>query len=236
MNIAIIVAGGKGTRMGIKDKPKQFLDIYEKPIIIHTLEVFDKHQEIDYICIVGLEEWHDDIKTWIKEFQIKKVKWIVKEGNTRQKSVFNGLNALKYETNPEDIVLIHDAARPLINNRIISENIKAAKEYGCVCTVLPSTDTIIKSIDNKTIDSIPLRNELYLAQTPQSFKYSIIWNAHNNADEEILKTATDDCKLVLAYGNDIHLVNGDKFNFKITTVEDILFLKSIIELRELEIK
>lgn len=234
MNIGVILAGGKGTRMGIVDQPKQFIEIYGKPILIHTLEMFDVHEDIDAICIVGLKEWHDIIKIWVRKYEINKVRWVVDGGETRQGSVFNGLKAIRESVQPDDIVVIHDAARPLLNHRIISENIAAARKYGCVDTVIPATDTIIKSLDQQTIESIPVRSELFMGQTPQSFRYSIIWDAHSNAGEEILKTVTDDCKLVLEFGNQVHLVNGDKLNFKITTMEDILLLKSIVKMSKLE--
>ncbi|HBW13330.1 MAG TPA: 2-C-methyl-D-erythritol 4-phosphate cytidylyltransferase [Proteiniclasticum sp.] len=234
MNIAIILAGGKGTRMGIVDQPKQFIDIYGKPIMVHTLEMFDVHENIDAICIVGLKEWHEDIKIWVRKFEINKVRWIVEGGQSRQESVLNGLSAIKDDVDDNDIVVIHDAARPLVNHRIISDNINTAIKYGCVDTVIPSADTIINSNDGKRINSIPSRNELYLGQTPQSFQYSIIWNAHLHASDEVRKSATDDCKLVLNYGKEVHLVQGDKMNFKITTMEDILLLKSIVKMSKLE--
>lgn len=234
MNIAIILAGGKGTRMGIVDLPKQFIDIYGKPIMVHTLEMFDIHEQIDAICIVGLKEWHEDIKIWVRKFEINKVKWIVEGGDTRQESVLKGLKEIQNDISEEDVVVIHDAARPLISHRIITDNIEAAKKYGAVDTVIPSADTIIQSNDNKTITSIPVRKELYLGQTPQSFKFSTIWEAHNNADVETLKDATDDCRLVLSYGENVHLVEGDKLNFKITTMEDLLLLKSIVKMSKLE--
>lgn len=234
MNIAIILAGGKGTRMGMVDQPKQFIDIYGKPIVVHTLEAFDIHENIDAIAVVCLKEWHDDIRIWTRKYELNKVKWIVEGGETRQESVFNGLKAIASEITSEDIVVIHDAARPLISHRIITDNIEAATKHGAVDTVIPASDTIIQSKDNETIASIPIRSELYLGQTPQSFKYSIIWEAHKNANEETLQYATDDCRLVLSYGKDVHLVNGDKLNFKITTMEDLLLLKSIVKMSKLE--
>lgn len=234
MNIALILAGGKGTRMGMVDQPKQFIDIYGKPIVIHTMEAFDVHEDIDAIAIVCLKEWHDDIRIWTRKYELNKVKWIVEGGETRQQSVFNGLKAIEDDISPDDIVVIHDAARPLISHRIISDNIEEAKRFGAVDTVIPSADTIIQSKDDNIISSIPVRKELYLGQTPQSFKYSIIWEAHKNASEETLKIATDDCRLVLSYGMDVHLVNGDKLNFKITTMEDLLLLKSIVKMSKLE--
>ncbi|MBZ9609368.1 2-C-methyl-D-erythritol 4-phosphate cytidylyltransferase [Clostridium estertheticum] len=234
MNIAIILAGGKGTRMGIVDQPKQFIDIYGKPIVVHTIEAFDIHEQIDAIAVVCLKEWHEDIKIWTRKFELNKVKWIVDGGETRQESVLAGLKAIEEDVTSDDIVVIHDAARPLISHRIIGDNIEGAKEYGAVDTVIPATDTIIQSSDDSTISSIPVRKELYLGQTPQSFKYSTIMDAHKSAAKSKLQDSTDDCRVVLNYGEKVHLVNGDKLNFKITTMEDLLLLKSIIKMSKLE--
>ncbi|WP_298839004.1 2-C-methyl-D-erythritol 4-phosphate cytidylyltransferase [Clostridium sp.] len=234
MNIAIILAGGKGTRMGIVDQPKQFIDIYGKPIVVHTIEAFDIHEQIDAIAIVCLKEWHEDIKIWTRKFELNKVKWIVDGGETRQESVLNGLKAIEEDVNPDDIVVIHDSARPLISHRIIVNNIEGAKKYGAVDTVIKASDTIIKSLDDNTIDSIPVRKELYIGQTPQSFVYSTIYDAHKIAATSDLQDSTDDCRLVLNSGKKVHLVDGDKLNFKITTMEDLLLLKSIIKMSKLE--
>ncbi|MGV8980477.1 2-C-methyl-D-erythritol 4-phosphate cytidylyltransferase [Clostridium sp.] len=234
MNIAIILAGGKGTRMGIVDQPKQFIDIYGKPIVVHTIEAFDIHEQIDAIAVVCLKEWHEDIKIWTRKYELNKIKWIVDGGETRQESVLNGLKAIEEDISSDDIVVIHDAARPLISHRIIIDNIEGARKYGAVDTVIPASDTIIQSIDNDTISSIPVRKELYLGQTPQSFIYSTIYDAHKKAAKSELQDSTDDCRLVLNYGKKVHLVNGDKLNFKITTMEDLLLLKSIIKMSKLE--
>ena len=189
MNIGIILAGGSGTRMG-SDIPKQFIDIYGKPMIIHTIESFDVNSEIDRIIVVCKDD---------------------------------------------DIVVIHDAARPLISQRIINENIVAAKKFGAVDTVIPSADTIVKSIDEITINEVPKRSELYLGQTPQSFTYKLIMDSHKKSIEDKTSNATDDCQLVLALNKDVHLVKGDKLNFKVTTFEDLLLLKSVIKISKVEV-
>jgi len=234
MNIAIILAGGKGSRMGMVDQPKQFIDIYGKPIVVHTIEAFDIHEQIDAIAVVCLKEWHEDIKIWTRKYELNKIKWIVDGGETRQESVLNGLKAIEEDVNPEDIVVIHDAARPLISHKIIVNNIEGAKKYGAVDTVIKASDTIIQSIDDNTISSIPVRKELYIGQTPQSFVYSTIYDAHKSAASSQIQDSTDDCRLVLNSGKKVHLVDGDKLNFKITTMEDLLLLKSIIKMSKLE--
>ncbi|MFX0548412.1 2-C-methyl-D-erythritol 4-phosphate cytidylyltransferase [Hathewaya histolytica] len=235
MNIAIILAGGSGTRMG-SDIPKQFIDIYGKPLIIHTIEAFDINPNIDYIAVICKKEFNEDLTIWMRKYGISKVKWIVDGGNTRQDSVYNGINHLSGFCSDEDILVIHDAARPLISQRIINENIQGAKINKAVDTVIPTTDTIIRSIDGSVIEEVPVRRELYLGQTPQSFEYGLIKKAHEEAKKENNLNATDDCQLVLKIGNKVSLVKGDKLNFKVTTFEDLLILKSVIKLGKLEVK
>lgn len=235
MNIAIILAGGSGTRMG-SDIPKQFIDIYGKPLIIHTIEAFDINPNIDYIAVICKNEFKEDLTIWIRKYGISKVKWIVDGGNTRQESVYNGINQLSDFCSNQDIVVIHDAARPLISQRIINENIESAKINKAVDTVIPTTDTIIRSIDGSVIEEVPVRRELYLGQTPQSFEYALIKKAHEEAKKENNLNATDDCQLVLKIGNKVSLVKGDKLNFKVTTFEDLLILKSVIKLGKLEVR
>lgn len=231
MNIALILAGGQGLRMGV-NKPKQFIDLFDKPIIIYTLEAFDNHPEIDYMAIVCLQEWQDELKILIKDYNIKKVKWIIDAGESRRQSSYNGIMTIHTDCNDNDIVLIHDAARPFVTSRIISENIKIAGEYGACNTVIPTQDTIVKSLDGIMMDSIPPRNELYLVQTPQSFVLKNITYAHkyyiSNKDDK-LPEVTDDCGLLLFCGLAVKFAEGDKFNLKVTSNEDLFICKAIIE-------
>lgn len=231
MNIAIVLAGGSGSRMGMVDRPKQFIDIYGKPVIIHTLEAFEINEKIDAICVVCVKAWQDDLSVWLKEYDIRKVRWIADAGSSRQESSLNALNAIQSDCKGDDYVIIHDAARPLVSQKIINENIAKVKEYGACDTVIPAHDTIIKSLDEKTLDSIPLRKELYLGQTPQSFRYSIVRKAYDDyfaLPESERPVMTDDCGLVLSAGVEIGMAMGDKLNMKITTMEDLLLVKSIV--------
>lgn len=234
MNIAIILAGGSGTRMG-SDIPKQFIEVYAKPLIIHTLESFDINSEIDYIAVVCKKDWQEELKMWTRKFGINKLRWIIDGGRTRQESVYNALNYIKDECKEDDIVVIHDSARPLISQRIISDNIIGAKEFGAVDTVIPTPDTIVNSKDDKTINNVPLRKELYLGQTPQSFKYKLICKAHEIAIGNNKNDATDDCQLILDLNEKVYFVKGDRLNFKITTFEDLMLLKAVIKLGKLEV-
>lgn len=232
MNIAVILAGGIGSRMGDINKPKQYLDVYGKPLIVYTLEAFNSNKHVDYIAVVCKEQWKHDILTWVKEYKLQKAKWFFEGGDTRQESSYGALKSLKEYCSDDDIVLIHDAARPLISQRIISESIEAAEKYGAVNTVIPASDSIIRSLDGNTISEVPVRSEMYLVQTPQSFKYSVIFNAFNKAIDDNYCNSTDDCQLVFRLGKPVHLVKGDKKNLKVTTLEDIDILKAYIKMEE----
>ena len=231
MNIALILAAGSGTRMGNTNKPKQFLSIYNKPLIVHTIEAFEMHDDIDMILIVTNDTYIDDVKIWCKQYDLTKVQYIVAGGSSRQESVYNGLKKLeKIGINDEDIILIHDAARPLISQTIITDNIEACKKYQAVDTVIPSSDTIIRSVDKETICEIQKRSEQYQGQTPQSFTIKVINDAHEYAKSINNTETTDDCRLVLNMGKDVHLVNGSKLNFKITTFDDLMMLKALLKI------
>ncbi|NLY90578.1 MAG: 2-C-methyl-D-erythritol 4-phosphate cytidylyltransferase [Firmicutes bacterium] len=234
MNVAVILAGGTGSRMGIVDKPKQFIDVYGKPIIVHTLEVFDNHPEIDAIAVVCLSEWMDDLRILLRKYEINKVRWLIEGGETRQLSVYNAVKTLSPECTDDDIIVVHDSVRPLVTHKIISNNIACAKQFGAVDTVVPSADTIVKSVDGEKIKEVPARRELYLGQTPQSFRLSLLRDAHQKAMAEKNLNSTDDCQLVLDLGAEVHLVQGEKLNFKITSFEDLLLLKAVIKLGKTE--
>ena len=231
MNIALILAAGSGTRMGNTNKPKQFLSIYNKPLIVHTIEAFEMHDDIDMILIVTNDTYIDDVKIWCKQYDLTKVQYIVAGGSSRQESVYNGLKKLeKIGTKDDDIILIHDAARPLISQTIITDNIESCKKYHAVDTVIPSSDTIIRSIDKETICEIQKRSEQYQGQTPQSFTFKVINDAHEYAKSINNTETTDDCRLVLNMGKEVHLVNGSKLNFKITTFDDLMMLKALLKI------
>lgn len=235
MKVALILAAGSGSRMGNADKPKQFLPIYGKPLMIHTIEAFEVHDEVDAIVIVTNESYVDQVKVWCKQYDLGKVKAVVSGGDSRQVSVYNGLKAVKAIAQDDDIILIHDAARPLISQKIITDNIKACEQYGAVDTVIKASDTIINSKDEKIIHDIPNRSELYQGQTPQTFKLSIILEAHEKAKSGLIPFVTDDAKLVLSLGKDVHLVEGSKQNFKITTFDDLMMLKALLKIGKTEV-
>ena len=236
MNIALILAAGTGSRMGNADKPKQFLPIYGKPLMIHTIEAFEMHDDIEKIVVVTSEGYEDQVKVWCKQYDLGKVKAVVHGSDSRQGSVYNGLQALReLGVKDDDIIVIHDAARPLISQNIITNNIEACKKYDAVDTVIKATDTIVASSDNERITNIPNRSELYQGQTPQTFKFALICEAHEKAKSGQIPNVTDDTKLVISMGKDVHLVEGSKQNFKITTFDDLMMLKALLKIGKTEV-
>ena len=236
MNVALILAAGSGSRMGNADKPKQFLPIYGKPLMIHTIEAFEMHDDIEKIVVVTSEGYEDQVKVWCKQYDLGKVKAVVHGSDSRQGSVYNGLQALKeLGVKDDDIIVIHDAARPLISQNIITSSIEACKKYDAVDTVIKATDTIVASSDNERITNIPNRSELYQGQTPQTFKFALISEAHEKAKAGQIPNVTDDTKLVISMGKDVHLVEGSKQNFKITTFDDLMMLKALLKIGKTEV-
>ena len=233
MNIALIVAAGTGSRMSGADKPKQFLLVNNKPLMIYTIEAFQMHEGIDAIVVVTGEGYEDQVKDWCKEYSLDKVQAVVLGGNSRQGSVYNGLQAIKkMGIKSDDIILIQDAARPLVSKDIISKNIEACSEFDAVDTVIKANDTIISSISGETINDIPNRSELYQSQTPQTFKFGLIYEAHENAKAGKIPNVTDDAKLVISMGKEVRLVEGNKQNFKVTTPDDLLMFEALLNINK----
>lgn len=217
-NIVIIVCSGKGKRMNM-DMPKQFIHIKEKPIVSYTIDKFEQCKNIDEIIIVTNEEYIDFFKNdIIKRYDYKKINKVVSGGNERTDSVYNGLKCIDEK---DCIVLIHDGVRPFIEEKYISDIIEKTKKYGACVLGVKAKDTIKICEDNKII-STPDREKIWLAQTPQAFRYYIIKKAY----DEAMKTnfiATDDASLVENIGLDVFMVEGSYKNIKITTQEDLRF-------------
>lgn len=234
MNIAVIFAGGVGKRMHSKECPKQFLKIYNKPIIIHTLEYFEKHPLIDAIVISCVEEWMPYLEELIYKYRIEKVKKVVVGGETGQLSIYNGLKAAEDVANGEKaIVLIHDGVRPLINAKLITDNIESVKKNGSAITTAVVKETIlVVNEGTATINYVPSRKNSRVARAPQSFWLNDILNAHEKALSEGEKDYIDSCTMMQEYGYDLFLVDGPGENIKITTPEDFYIMRAILEAKE----
>ena len=233
MNIALIFAGGIGKRMNSNGIPKQFLKLYGKEIIIYTLEIFEKNREIDSIVISCLEEKINDLKELIKKYNLKKIKSIVPGGRTGQESIYNGLCEIEKYYSEEDIVLIHDGVRPLIEQNTIKDNILSVKKNGNAITTIPAIETIIKVEQEKhKIKDILDRNECCLARAPQSFYLKDILTSHRKAIKENMNDFIDSASMMVYYGHKLNIVNGPIENIKITTPSDYYIFKAIQDMKE----
>lgn len=231
MITALIFAGGTGQRMNTRSKPKQFLELHGKPIIIYTLEHFEYHDEIDNIVIVCLDEWINELQGFLKRYGITKVSNIVPGGLTGHDSIYNGLLTMRAFTKTEDIVLIHDGVRPLISCELISANIKAVKEYGTAITVEPARESIIQSIDGMNVSEVPNRNQMFIAKAPQSFYFGQILNTYEKAQADNIKTI-DSAHLLSLYNCTMHMVLSTSNNMKITDPADYYMFRAIYEATE----
>ncbi len=233
MNTALIFAGGTGKRMGTAGRPKQFLELHGKPIIIHTLEHFDRHPQIDAIAVVCIEAWIPYLRDQLERWRIRKVRWVVPGGETSQDSTRIGLNAIAAECDPEStIVLIHDGVRPLITGELISQNIAAVREFGNAITAAPAIETIITVDDQEAVTELIDRKTCRLARAPQSFRLADILEMHRRSLADGYDEMIDSASLMIHYGVRLHLVEGPAENIKITTPSDFYIFKAIAEARE----
>ena len=219
--IAIIFAGGVGSRMGAKI-PKQFLEYQKKPIIIHTIEAFENHPDITKIYIACKKELINELKGMIKKFGINKVKGIVPGGETGQDSIYNGLRAAAKENDGDSIVLIHDGVRPNITSDLITRDIESVLKYGTAITCTRSIETPIISLNGQTVTEMKPREVSFTAKAPQCFYLKDILEGHkitrktNPKYEGII----DSCTLMHKLGKEVHIVEGNRDNIKVTTPED----------------
>ncbi len=233
MNIAVIFAGGVGSRMHTKERPKQFLEMYEKPIIIHTLEHFQNHPMIDSIVVVCVEGWMDYLQQLLDKFHITKVRSIVPGGTTGQLSICNGLTAAKTLAGEEQaIVLIHDGVRPLIDEKLITDNIRSVQAHGSAITTAVVKETVLVVKEDGSIDYVPSRKHSRIAKAPQSFYLSDILAAHERALAEGECNFIDSCTMMQHFGQQLYLVDGPDDNIKITTPQDFYTMRAILEAKE----
>ncbi len=232
MNIALITAGGAGFRMSSRNRPKQFLELHGKPIIIYTLELFEFHPEIDAIVIPCLPDWQEYLIHQLERFYIKKVAAVVPGGANRWESTKNGLDEI-YNRYPEDsIVLVHDAVRPLIDADTISTNIDSVRKYGSAITSVPAIETIAVSKDDDRIERILERSHCQVARAPQSFWLGELYRAYQRASTEGCTEFLDSASLMLHYGYSLHLVEGPMYNIKITTSSDFYMFRALMDAQE----
>lgn len=233
MNIALIFAGGIGKRMNTTGIPKQFLKLYGKEIIVYTLEIFENNKNIDGIVISCLKEKIDDLKRIIEKNNLKKVVSIIPGGNTGQESIYNGLKEIEKRYFKDDIVLIHDGVRPLINDDTINDNINLVKEKGNAITTAPAIETIVRlENENNIIKDIFNRSECFMARAPQSFILNDILDAHEKAIIDKKDNFIDSASIMAYYGHNLNIINGPSENIKITTPSDFYIFKAILDMKE----
>lgn len=232
MVYGVVLAGGIGSRMG-GDKPKQYLIVKEKPIIIYTIEKFFSCPQFEKVIVLCPSQWVEHTKNLIKKYiapaQDKVV--VIEGGNTRNETIMNAIDFIESEgnLNEDTIIVTHDSVRPFVTHRIIKENIEACKKYDACDTVVPATDTIVEAQNGKTISNIPNRQVMYQGQTPQSFKALKLKNMYNSLSEEEKNILTDAAKIFVLKGEDVALVEGETFNIKITYPYDLRIAKSLLE-------
>lgn len=231
MATALIFAGGTGRRMNTRSKPKQFLEIHGKAIIIYTLEHFEYHKEIENIVVVCIQDYIDEFKGLLRRFGITKVKKIVPGGATGHDSIYQGLLAMDEFTAEDDIVLIHDGVRPLINEELITLNINAVKKYGNAITCEADKESQVRSLDGQTIAEMPPRNQMYTAKAPQSFYYGEIRKLYEKAQRDGIKSI-DSAHLCSMYNKAMHMVKSTSNNMKITEPADFYICRALYDALE----
>lgn len=233
-NVAVIFAGGTGQRMNTRTRPKQFLELHGKPIIIYTLEAFDQHSEIDGIVVVMLESWIDYTKELIRKYGLKKVRKIVPGGSSGQESIYNGLKGAAEIYKEDDIVLIHDGVRPLIDEDTITANIRSVEERGTAITVTAAIETITMKDETGAVGTIIDRSQCELARAPQSFRLGHILGVHNKARqlEGGADSFIDSASMMKHFGYKLYTVEGKPENIKITTPSDYYIFRAMVDARE----
>ncbi len=226
-NIGLIIAGGAGSRMH-QDIPKQFLTVNERPVIVYTLEAFDHHPEIDAIAVVCIEGWEQVLWAYAKQFNILKLKYVIPGGKNGQDSIRNGIMELEKHFSPKDLVLIHDAIRPMVSAEIISDNIRVANEHGNAITVIPCAEAMLQTEDGTVSSGSYPRSRLKRTQTPQAFRIKDICDLHRRALKAGITNSVASCTLMIEMGEQVFFSTGSEKNIKLTTVEDIDIFKALL--------
>lgn len=232
MIYGVVLAGGVGSRMGNIGKPKQYLLIGDKPILIHTLEKFYMQSEFEKVLVLCPAEWMSHTKNLIKKYIPDRERVVVLPGGeTRNETIMNAIDFIEGEgnLNEETIIVTHDSVRPFVTQRILEENIRFAKEYGACDTAVAATDTIVCSEDNVVISDIPERRKMYQGQTPQTFKALKLKNLYQALSKEEKEMLTDAAKIFVMKGEKVHIVDGEVFNIKITYPYDLRVAEALLK-------
>lgn len=230
MNIALILAGGHGCRTA-QDIPKQFMNVYEKPLIIYTLENFQNHPEIDGIAVVCLDGWHEVLRAYARQYHITKLRWIVSGGSNGQDSTQKGIEALRDVCGEEDIVLVHDAIRPFITSEVITDAIVKCRQFGSGLSAVRCQETIVRTEDGLEGSESIDRKEIMRVQTPQAYLYGKAKWAYEEAQHRGIKDEVYINTLMIHLGETVHFSLGTEKNVKITTVDDLELFKALLRMK-----
>ena len=217
-----------------QDIPKQFIHVDNKPVIIYTLEAFQRHPSIDAIIVVTLESWSSVLWAYAKQFNITKLKWVVPGGESGQESIRNGLRKLKAELSEDDVVMIHDGNRPLISSEIISDSLATFAKFGSSVAVVPCTEVVFESEDGYSSCVSTDREKLFRTQTPHTYTLGTLLDAHKQAEELGIQNTAASCMLMKELGRMTYFSKGSEENIKITTLEDLRIFKALLNTRQEE--
>lgn len=231
MNIALIIAGGRGNRMG-QDVPKQFLNVYDKPVIIYTLEGFQRHPEIDGMAVVCLDGWEEILRAYAGQFGVDKLRWVVPSGETAQESIRNGVFALREVCKPEDTVVIHDGIRPMVEDSVLTDVLVKCREHGNAVTSLPYNEQIFVSEDGVSTTGYIPRDTLRRVSTPQAYRYEKLLWAYKKAFAEGIgiQASTYANTLMTDLGERLYFAAGSEKNIKLTTKDDFELFKTYVKM------
>ena len=230
MNIALIIAGGRGMRMG-QEIPKQFLTVYDKPVIAYTMEAFQKHPDIDVIAVVCVDGWQSILGAYARQYGITKLKHVIPGGENGQSSIRNGVYELEKHYPADAIVLVHDAIRPMVSQDIISGCIATATERGSAIVTIPCQEAMLETSDQISTRSSYPREKLKRTQTPQGFRLGHLCDAHRRALERGITSSIASCTMMVELGETIYFCAGSEMNIKLTTPDDLEIFKALLSLR-----
>lgn len=231
MNVALITAAGTGSRMH-QEIPKQFLHVYDKPVLVYTLEAFQKHPGIEGVCVVTLAAWEPVLWAYAKQYGITKLKWVAHGGSTGHESIRNGLEALRAGLEPDDVVMVHDGNRPLVSSEIISDSLATFEKYGNAVAAIPCTEVVFESGDGVSSCTSQERERLFRTQTPHTYRLGELYEAHVRAEGLGEKNFAASCMLMKELGIPSYFSRGSEENLKITTQEDLRIFRALLRMRD----
>lgn len=232
MNIALIIAGGTGARMR-QEIPKQFLNVNDKPVVVYTLEAFQYHPDIDKIGVVCVDGWHDILKAYARQYKINKLDWVISGGENGQSSIRNGVFEAERRYAGDDIILVHDAIRPMVSHEIISDCIVQCKKHGSAVVVTPCNTVVLRRTTGESSGEVVPRDQLAVTQTPQAFPVGKLADAHRRALERGITNAIASCSMMVELGETVHFSIGAETNIKLTTPDDLKIFKALLALRDM---